>query len=300
MAKKGTAVVLGGTSNHSFAMGTFLLNLKDKAPNLADEVVLFHDGKMTALDKKVIEKIYPTRFIAYDFPIQNRAILRNSSIGFFSKMVFTKYECLRLLEDYHTVIWSDYDVVLLDTIAEVATPCSSGVRMILRDEGVKYSLSRPIPEYDMDAWGVSSALIVFHDSLAEYRRMYEFCYQKTAQYLLQLHLPEQAIFGILLQEFSLQPEPIDFDIYSCHPDQYASQSDAKILHAYGATKFWNGLEHAEWEKNYARWLSMGGSQKETAFQIWWRNRRLNLIKKMCRILWRQPKRGRNAQTQSQL
>lgn len=47
MKKK--ALVTGGSSNQSFAIGTFWVNINNVCPDIADEFVIFHDGKMPRL-----------------------------------------------------------------------------------------------------------------------------------------------------------------------------------------------------------------------------------------------------------
>ncbi|PLV64316.1 hypothetical protein [Brachyspira pilosicoli] len=43
--KKNTAIVLGGSFDLSFAIGAFLINLKKYSPNLADDIIIYHDAQ---------------------------------------------------------------------------------------------------------------------------------------------------------------------------------------------------------------------------------------------------------------
>lgn len=260
MNSKKSVLVLGGTSNYAFAMGTFLVNLKEKSPAMVDEIVIFHDGKMSHKDKVVMNTLFPTNFIEYKFPIKDTSTFDRKILKYFSKMIFCKFECLNLLNEYKTVIWSDYDVILVKDISEISQPCEAGAKMILLDGAASGSFFEPIAEYNMDGLGMSAGLFVFHDNMQRYKDMHFFCYEKMQYYAKNLYAPEQAIFNIMLQEFSLLPEKLPLTTYAPHPNENSIRPDAKIFHAYGHPKFWNGLENAQWNSNYATWLKSGGSK----------------------------------------
>ena len=112
----------------------------------------------------------------------------------------------------------------------------------------------------MDVECNCASLFVLQDHLKDYKKMYEFCYQKLVQYADKIYLPEQAIFDIMIQEFNIKICPIDAKIYSPHPTDTENAKNAKIIHAYGQPKFWNGLENEQWNQNYKKWLEMGGSR----------------------------------------
>lgn len=254
---KKRALVTGGSSNQSFAIGTFLINIKEKCPKIADEFVIFHDGKMLERDMQLMSQIVPTRFIQYRVPPSVSAVVNQGAASHFTPMLFCKFECLKLLNDYEAVGWSDYDVVLLDDISEVFNSAES-LKMLLMENSAYQSFLIPIDEYDMNSWGMSAALFVLRDSL-QYNEMYDFCYKMLCKYGNNLFMPEQAIFNIMLQEFSLTPGRLPHCIYVPHPKDHAQNPHAKILHAYGSPKFWDGLENEIWRRNYAQWCSMGGS-----------------------------------------
>jgi len=45
-----------------------------------------------------------------------------------------------------------------------------------------------------------------------------------------------------------------------HPNDKELADNAKIIHAYGQPKFWNGLSNEQWNKNYQMWIAMGGNK----------------------------------------
>ena len=134
-------------------------------------------------------------------------------------MVFCKFECLSLLNDYRTVVWSDYDIVVLDEISEVFSPTAS-LKMLFQENASHRSFLHPIDEYDMNSLGMCASLFALSDSL-QYTDMYGFCYRQLRTYDNNLYMPGQAIFDIMLQEFSLKPVRLPHGTYTPHPKDRA-------------------------------------------------------------------------------
>lgn len=256
--KKNNAIVFGLTADHIFAVACVMLDLKRLCPDLADEIVIIHDG-VSVGDQRILGSILPARFIRYEFPLKSRNVLESSSVRQFTKMVFTKFECLRLLDDYKNVMWLDYDMVIQQGIAELFLPTEGGIRMMPGGLAVRGQLLQSVDEYDMDAEGICACIFVFQDNLKNHKAMHQFCYEKLEKYAELLYMPEQAIFDFMIQEFKLNPIPIDVKVYSPHPTDATYAPQAKIIHAYGQPKFWNGLVNDQWNRNYQTWLQMGGS-----------------------------------------
>jgi lipopolysaccharide biosynthesis glycosyltransferase len=257
--KKNNAVVFGLTADHIFAVACVMMDLRRLCPGLVDEVVIIHDG-IREKDRKILGAILPTRFIQYTFPLKSRRVLDARAVRQFTKMVFTKFECLRLLDDYRNVMWMDYDMVIKEGIAELYSPSAAGIKMMPGGLPVRGQLHESIGEYDMDAEGICACIFVFQDNLKNYKEMHQFCYAKLEKYVYVLYMPEQAIFDFMIQEYRLKPDPIDVKVYSPHPTDPAHAEHAKIIHAYGQPKFWNGLQNDQWNSNYKTWLEMGGSR----------------------------------------
>lgn len=260
-AKKNNAIVFGLTADHVFAVACVMMDLKRLSPGMVDEVVIIHDG-IGKNDQKILGTILPTRFILYDFPLKSARVLNSRSVRQFSKMVFTKFECLRLLDDYKNVMWSDYDVIVQVDISELFSHCEEGIKFMPGENSVRGQLHESISEYDMEAVGIGAGLFVFQDHLKKHKEMYQFCYAELDKYAELLYMPEQAIFDFMVQRFSLQPVLIDSKVFSPHPTDPVLAPKAKIIHAYGQPKFWNGLHNEHWQKNYQNWLNLGGSKYE--------------------------------------
>lgn len=257
--KKDNAVVFGLTSDQVFAVACVMMDLRRLSPSIIDEVVIIHDG-INERDKKLLASILPTRFILYNFPINSARVLNASAVRQFSKMVFTKFECLKLLDDYRNVLWSDYDVVVQADVSELFSFSESGIKLMPSGLPVRIQLQKEVAGYDMEAEAIGAGLFVFQDHLKDYLKMYEFCYQELERHAEILAMPEQAIFDFMVQRFCLKPVAIDRFVYSPHPTDKPLASAAKIIHAYGQPKFWNGLRNEQWQINYQAWVDMGGTK----------------------------------------
>ncbi len=257
--KKCNAVVFGLTADHIFAVACVMMDLKRIVPKLIDEVVIIHDG-ISLKDQMILESILPSHFILYDFPLKSEKVLEAPSVQHFTKMIFTKFECLRLLDRYNNVAWMDYDIVIQSDISELFSPSESGFKIARGGVSVREQLIKPVAEYDMNAEGMGAHVFVVQDNLKNYTEMYQFCYSKLEEYAQVLFLPEQAIFDFMIQEFEVKPYFFDAKVYGPHPRDTADAMKAKIIHAWGQPKFWNGTFNSQWNANYSSWLKMGGSK----------------------------------------
>ena len=269
--KKRNAVLFGLTSDHIFAVACVMMDLKRIVPGLIDEVVIIHDG-ISPKDQMLLESILPSRFILYDFPLKNEKVLKAPSVQHFTKMIFTKFECLRLLDIYQNVAWMDYDIVIQSDISELFSPSDSGFKIALGGVSVREQLIEPVAEYDMNAEGMGAHVFIVQDNLKNYPEMYQFCYAKLEEYAQVLFLPEQAIFDFMIQEFEIKADFFDAKVYGPHPSDTVNAAQAKIIHSWGQPKFWNGRHNTQWDTNYSAWLKMGGYKYKppTIFDKLWR------------------------------
>ncbi|WP_449189847.1 glycosyltransferase [Treponema lecithinolyticum] len=268
--KKKTAIVTGGTANDVPAMACLVMNIKDTNPNLADEIVILHDG-ISEKDQRLINNIFPTRFIFYESPFKTVKEFGSVVTNYFSLMVFCKYECFKLLEDYEKVIWTDYDVIILDDLSELKEKSPSSIEIMISTSSHIYNAFKGnysnlnfLKKYDLEREGLCMSLFVLYDNLTDYKDLYAWSIEYTKRLAQYLFFPEQAVINLLLQEFDIKAgiRRIIDKIYSVHPSNFNKNSDVKILHAYGQPKFWNGLYNETWEKNYTQWIKMGGSPYE--------------------------------------
>lgn len=261
ITKQNRVLVTGGTKSDVAPMACFAMNIKETNGHLFDKLIIFHDG-INANDQKLINSIFPTEFILYkpNFKSANDVVLT-----YFSKMVFCKYECFRLLEKYDTVVWSDYDVVIYDKLDEICEYNGKPLKGVinagkLREEFYKEITNKEIEKYDLSVGAFSTPLIVMFNSMQNYMGAYEFCNRKTSEYSEDIYLPEQCIMALALQEYNIEVEELDPKVYVCIPKDFNFQEYVKIFHAAGPVKFWNGLHNDVWARNYDEWIAMGGTK----------------------------------------
>jgi FkbM family methyltransferase len=265
---KKRALVTGGTCKDIAAMAVFVVNIKKTNPNLVDEIVIFHDG-VSEKDQKLMNSIFPCRFIRYEFPNYDPANFNDIINKYFSPMVFCKYECFRLLNEYRIVIWSDYDVVVLQDLSELLSRTDQiDAEMLIADGTFLESFTDSIETYllegyDLQGPGICSSLFVLFDSFEKYQECYEWCIQKARELGRYLYAGDQAVINMLLQEFNIKPYRLSGELYSSNPLHDIITDKTKILHAYKHPKFWSGLHNDAWEQNYQDWIKIGGSKLAT-------------------------------------
>ncbi len=277
--KKDRAIVFTVTKNLTFAVSSVMMDIKRISPDLAEEVVVLHNG-ISKKDQKHLESILPTRFIEYKLPYEDTSFIPRSILDYFTYMVFSKFECLKLLDEYKSVMLLDYDILVKNDISELFDICESGIKMMPGNLKVSKQLHSDVQEYNMEEEGICACIFVVQDHLKDYMKMYNFCYDSLEKYAKSLYMPEQAIFDFMIQEFNLKICSIDSKVYSPHPTDEKLAPQAKIIHAYGQPKFWNGLEDEQWNRNYSEWLKMGGSKykKKNNFLLRIKNKIVKIIK----------------------
>lgn len=266
---KKTALVTGGSTNDTAAIACLVINIKETNPNLADEIVILHDG-IRKKDQKIMRSIFNVRFIKYESPFKNDGDFEKHTIEYFSKMVFCKYECLRLLDEYKTVIWTDYDVVFTSDVSELAQKNNFDLKLVENNDTLLEQFlpnfdPKTLPNVDFTKKGIALPLTVFFDSLQNPKEIYDACIAYTKKFSQFLQLPEQAGFQLAIQDFNTKYETLDLDTYVLHPKEIEKNKNAKILHAYCQPKFWNGLHNDDWERYYAMWRRLGGCKHEARY-----------------------------------
>lgn len=253
------ALVTGGTRDDVAPIAVFIMNIRDTNSHLFDEIVVYHDG-IKKKDQDIINSIYKTRFIEYDYKPKTR---NDEVISYFSRMVYCKYECFALLDDYDEVVWSDYDVVVLDKLDEFCRIENDEFNVLTCDTGIKSMLYKDIinteiMKYNLEIDGISTPLFALSKRLPRYGEIHKWCYDKTNAWGEDLYLPEQCIFGFAVQEFDIPIKRFKLKDYACFPPE--ATGEEKILHAAGPVKFWNGMNNEIWNKNYEEWLKLGGTR----------------------------------------
>ncbi len=268
--KKKNAIMIADT--RPALMGNILVQLNDTNKGLFDEALIYYDT-ITEKDKEVMSSIMPCRFIKFDYELPNE-VKALPAFEKFSSLMFARYYMFDMLDEYETVTWIDTDVLITGSLQDVIEKAKiNGMAANFEDpinksykttDIVKTSFSMPINNYDMNRYNMSSGLITIADTLENYEKMTKWCFEKTIEYAEYLSLPDQGILNILIQEFNIDVASVgENGAYCFYPSYNRDASKAKIVHAWGARKFWKSWylynKFPDWKKYYEKWVSMGGS-----------------------------------------
>ena len=251
-------IVTGGTKSDVAAMAVFAINIRETNADLFDKLIIYHNG-IKKKDRERIQSIFNTEFIRYEYPRKSR---NDTVMSYFSTMVFCKYECLNLLNKYDVVVWSDYDVTIEGSLREITTFSNNDLNVLEDDRSIRQMCYKQIDEnkyenYDLTRKGILMSLFAISNKIPNYNQIYQWCYEKTAEYDGDIWLPEQCVFSLALQAFQIDYTCIEEKQYSCHPRD--AVGGEIVLHAMGQPKFWNGIDSEHWSRMYQKWLGMGGT-----------------------------------------
>ena len=270
MKKKRNAIMIADT--RSALIGNLLVQLKDTNEGLFDEAIIYY-SELNEKDKKIMESLMPCRFIKFDYELPAN-IKTLPAFEKFSPLMFARYYMFDLLNEYETITWLDTDVLIcgkLDSIIDKAK--ENGMSANFEDpenksykatDTVKTSFKMPLSNYDMTRYNMSSGLITVADTLKDYDKMTKWCFDKTIEYADYLVLPDQGILNILIQEFNVDVASVgENGAYCFYPSYKRDASNAKIVHAWGARKFWKSWylfkTYPKWHEYYNEWVKLGGS-----------------------------------------
>ncbi len=241
------AIVLGGTKDKAFAIGTFLISFIRHHSMEDTDVVVFHDG-MDRESMAAISRIHAVHFVEYEPPRTNDW---HPNFEHFTPMVLSKFECLRLLNIYDSVTWFDYDMLVAKPLGEFFSPDGEGMKAILGQTVSQYlgieTDDALITRY-ADARGIHASAMLFNRSIGNYTEMYEWCLAQTARLGSILALPDQIILSLMVNNFDVSLYPISFEIYSSHPrdrDSLLHRRHVKIWHSFLKDKYWDGSFYDE-------------------------------------------------------
>jgi len=252
----------------AFAIGTAVINWLSTHHNpSSDSFIIFHDG-MSLSDQRVLDSIANVTFLTYDPSFLSPRIRKLRFIDYFSPMVFSKFECLSLLDTYSKVMWLDFDIYIRKDLSELFHAGDSPFLSLPSGRPVSASFTKPIPAYNMSVSGMSAGTFVLSRALGDFPAMHRFCEEQTVRYADRLKMPEQGIFDIMLQEFGIQPTFLNPETYALHPEAWNGTDAPSILHCYGRRKFWSGVSFQPWQLNYEAWLAAGGSASPVKAHPW--------------------------------
>ena len=270
MMKKKNAIMIADT--RPALIGNLLVQIKETNNGLFDEAIIYYTD-LNEKDKSIMENIMPCRFVKFEYILPNN-VKSLPAFEKFSPLMFARYYMFDLLKEYETITWLDTDVLIcgrLDSIIQKAK--EKGMSANFEDpenksykapDTVRTSFKMPLSNYDMTKYNMSSGLITVADTLKDFDKMTKWCFDKTIEYANYLVLPDQGILNILIQEFNIEVACVgEKGAYCFYPSYKRDASNAKIVHAWGARKFWKSWylfkTYPKWYEYYQKWLNLGGS-----------------------------------------
>jgi len=254
--KKELAIVLGATGNMAFALANVLIGIKKYSPKINADFIVF-ENNITELDKKLLNSIFPIKFIDYKFPLAAEKF-DIGTLERFTLLSFSRYECFNMLNEYKNVLWLDIDLLIKGNISTILNYTNSGLSLYLDGGKVEENFTVPIDSYDMKKNYYNAGVMLIDDTLPEYEKITGWCYQKTLELAQYLTFADQGIINIMIQEFKLTVNPLSFK-FNCHPGLKKNLKTAIILHSFCSEKFWNFYNFKEWNENYIKWIKRGGT-----------------------------------------
>lgn len=255
VARAENAIVLGLTKNFTFALASVLIDLRRTwAGPILPTVFVYHDG-ISLRDSKILNTLWPNlTFVRYR-PSLSWRTLKARGTRYFTPMVFSKFECFRIATLFESVLWLDYDQRIVKDLSPLFHSTTN--RFLPGGLPVAGQFTRPVEGYDMNREGMAGGAFLIKksriDGFAAWRRSYRL----LDQFADRLLMGEQGIIDLVIQDLQLESDPLEPEVYGCHPTSRAR--DAVILHCWGQPKFWSGLADPEWQQNYEHWKVLGGS-----------------------------------------
>lgn len=245
---------MGITSDMAFAAANVLMSLKEFPPDKDFDVLIFEDG-LNSKDKDLLNNIRKCRFKEFQLPKGlniSKKLLRR-----YSKMVFCKYECFDLLENYRNVLWLDVDVVIKDDFSSLLQFTGNAAGFVLEPYPLKINFSEKIDGYDMEQRFYNAGVFILNESFPNWKEAKQNLYRITKKYEDILLLAEQGVINLFLLDSKISLTNIP-DKYNCFP-WFPNVEQAKIVHVVDYTKPWISFRYKKWNENYKLWLKSGGT-----------------------------------------
>lgn len=252
------AIVCGITGNYAFALGNLILGFKRHNPDFDVDFHIYYQN-LRESDKNILNDLANCTFNEYHFPEIKDKVANDIWFSKFSELMFSKYECFRLLEKYEKVLWLDVDMLIQGDIRSLIEDFSADIGMTKEGANAEGLFTKPsshlIPN---NSHYYNSGLILLSNKLQNPPIYADWCYKKTIELADMLKLPDQAIFNYMFASF---PEIDVIDTgkkYNCHPLDSGAKT-AVIIHSFNSEKLWNFYNFKEWNQNNKTWLKSGGS-----------------------------------------
>jgi lipopolysaccharide biosynthesis glycosyltransferase len=230
------------------------------------DVRIIHDGVLDENDIKLFRSICPNCALVGYKPLYLDVSALPAN---FHPAYIYRFEVFRMLDEYQTLIWLDCDLAIQDDISGLIEygPFAMAIDnfstpLVKNGLTLQTNFKIPLEGYDMNSEFYNTGVIVFQDTIREPLKIYEWCMNTFTSCYDVLNYQDQPVLNMFVQK--------NKDMFAILPTErfnsfvpFAASNTAAIVHAVGRRKFWNdafvSLSYPEWQRDYHRWLKMGGS-----------------------------------------
>lgn len=260
--KENLAILCCITGDFGFALANLLMGLQRHSPDLADRIMVYHDGMVEA-DEKLLAAMGPVEFRYYEPPVPLPE-------GQVPPISFARLEGFKLLKDFANVLCLDVDLLIRGDISGILDFRESGIALRTEPAALSSQFGPGIHELkeaegvDMSPNFYNTGVMLLSDRLEQPDQMADWIYALVSRAPDDLwNYFDQSALNLMLPVFNVKvsPLPARFHNMICRDDRsfYDLSKDSLIVHTITRYKFWNFWRFPEWDRRYQDWLQMGGS-----------------------------------------
>lgn len=266
--KKNCVIVFFITKDYAFTVANMIIGLSRYSPNLADDIIIFHEG-LSDDDKNCLNilsnKIIFKKFTKDEFMNKISTKLKNNkkfihSIEKYTYLNLAKLEIFNLLNNYKNVIMLDTDMLIQKDFSEILNYKPAAWRPTVIGLHASFNYNA----YDFltkDSARPNGGLLYISDELDSNFFSTEQSYILLDKYIDDIKgTLDETTFALMFHKNNIKPKtlPVEYNSWV----HYKNSFNSYIIHAMGKNKFWNNqiikMAYPEWEFNNKIWKSIGG------------------------------------------
>ncbi|EGK8087451.1 hypothetical protein IO402_000608 [Campylobacter lari] len=183
-------ILLAATKNSSFTIGTLLINIMDVMGEKVDVFYILHDG-FSLNDQNIMQNIVKNKIIKFapftqeDFLTTLGKNQNDINNLFFLKrwthMAFARFEAFKFLDECESIIYLDFDVLLLKSIDELSKLRTKKYHFGARLGKTLLQTALPLEKKYPSKRVYQTGILVFNDLIPNPLKCYQFIYNYLSQ-----------------------------------------------------------------------------------------------------------------------
>lgn len=259
-SKKNLAIYLFANKKFLFALGTFIINLKDKF-NKYDCIIIYHQDfndddmdNIRKIEKKVMFIKYDTSDFCKEFNYTENQIKDISAIKRFTVLGITRFKIFKHLREFKTVILFECDMLLTDDISELLsidyniawkTDVGSTILGKIKYTGIPEEKIQHLPVYSIYQKAITpnAGFVIINDNF-DYESAYLTAFNYVKNYfLIHPFLIGEYTLAYIKHILNLKLLEVDRKIYNVTPINVTLKT--KLIHFFS--------EYKPWKKEYIQY-----------------------------------------------